>query len=59
MTSKTSKILNDPVAVLDQLDIDAIVERLQAIEREQNALRALLRAAKAREREREKGSADE
>jgi hypothetical protein len=37
-------------ALLDQLDSRTIIDRLAALEREQRALRVLLRAARARER---------
>lgn len=42
--------LNDPTALIRELRPDAIRERLEAIERERNALRVLLRAALAAER---------
>ncbi len=37
--------ITDPVALVNSLDADAIRERLDAISREQEALRVLLRAA--------------
>jgi hypothetical protein len=43
----------DTEAILDALNPDEIVQRLQALDRESRALRILLRAARARQRERQ------
>jgi hypothetical protein len=40
----------DPVAIIDTLDADAIAERLEQLDRERDALRVLLRSARARQR---------
>jgi hypothetical protein len=40
----------DPAALVDSLDAEAIRERLDVLERQAKALRVLLRAALARER---------
>ena len=40
----------DPVSLIDTLDPDAIAARLEELVREQDALRVLLRAARARRR---------
>jgi hypothetical protein len=43
----------DPVALVDQLEPDAIRTRLAELDRQSRALRVLLRAAVARERRRQ------
>jgi hypothetical protein len=45
------EMTTDPVLFLDQLQPDAIRERLVELERQSRALRVLLRAAVARERQ--------
>jgi len=42
----------DPTALLDALNPDQIVQRLQDLDAESRALRVLLRAARSRERSR-------
>jgi hypothetical protein len=44
----------DAVAILDSLDADAIADRLDRMERDRQALLTLLRAARARERGRDR-----
>jgi hypothetical protein len=41
---------DNPVALIQQLDADAIRERLDALDRERDALRVLLRAAQRAKR---------
>jgi hypothetical protein len=48
----SSNIPPDPNTVLDSLDPDRIVSRLQELEQEARALRVLLRAARTRQRQR-------
>jgi hypothetical protein len=43
--------ITDPVAMIDQLEPDAIRQRIADLDRQSRALRVLLRAAIARERE--------
>jgi hypothetical protein len=47
-----SQTLVDPAALVESLDADAIERRLVKLDREADALRVLLRAARARERRR-------
>jgi hypothetical protein len=42
----------DPIAVIDSLDVDAIRGRLTDLRQQEDALRILLRAALARQRDR-------
>jgi hypothetical protein len=46
----------DPVSVIDSLDPNELRERLHELDRQQPALRVLLRAALARQRDREQDS---
>ncbi|HEV3340502.1 MAG TPA: hypothetical protein VG125_09095, partial [Pirellulales bacterium] len=48
--SGSDQILTDPAKMLDTLDADAISERLAELDRQSRALRVLLRAARARQR---------
>jgi hypothetical protein len=50
----TSLDLNDPVAILDRLDADAIRAELDQLYEREAALRAAWRIARTRERQREK-----
>ena len=50
--SERQTILSNAAALLEQLDARQIAERLQHLEAEKQALRVLLRAARARERSR-------
>ncbi|HEX5271457.1 MAG TPA: hypothetical protein VFW33_13265 [Gemmataceae bacterium] len=47
----TTALLPDPVAMVDSLEPDAIRARLADLDRQSRALRVLLRAAVARERQ--------
>jgi hypothetical protein len=42
--------ITDPMALLRSLDVETIEARLDALNREQSALRVLLRSARARQR---------
>jgi hypothetical protein len=45
-----SQSLADPVALVDGLDIDEIIDRMNTLDEQMDALRALLRVARARNR---------
>jgi hypothetical protein len=45
-----TQLSTDPIALVDSLSTDAIVERLDTLEDQMDALRALLRVARARQR---------
>lgn len=51
--------LTDPIALVRDLDVDAILARLDALDQERDALRVLLRAGRARERKNRRSTTED